>query len=324
METVRGRPGDRSPADITSRGWKEIAVAVWRNITEHRILELGAGSAFYLVLAISPTVAAGVSLFGLFADPGHVRDFVDQLTDVVPSGVLAILRSQLQTLVERAHGALGATLTFSMALSLWSANRATKALIDALNVIYGEREWRGFVRLNLASLALALGAMTFGFVAVAATVAVPLALRSTAFGEAPELLLRLGRWPLLLAISTLALALLYYLAPAREVPRWRWVTAGSAAASVLWLMSSLLFSAYVMHFAHYDRTYGSLAGIVVLMLWLWLSTVVVLLGAEIDAEMEEHAGERPSNRSDQAGLPTRTQKHEGRLGHGATGPKLSD
>ena len=308
METVRGRPGDRSPADITSRGWKDIAIAVWRNIAEHRILELGAGSAFYLVLALSPTLAAGVSLFGLFADSQHVTEFADQLSDVLPSGVLDILRSQLQTLVERARGELGATLGFSLVLSLWSANRATKALIDALNIIYGEREQRGFVRLNLASLALAVGALAFGLVAVGATVALPLALRSTAFGDATELLLRLGRWPLLLAISTLALALLYYFAPAREVPRWRWVTAGSGAASLLWLMSSILFSTYVMHFAHYDRTYGSLAGIVVLMLWLWLSSVVVLLGAEIDAEMEEHAGERPSNEPDQAGLPTRTHK----------------
>jgi membrane protein len=307
METIRGRPGERSPADFTARGWKEIATAVRHNITEHRILVLGAGSAFYAVLALSPTLAVGISLFGLSVDSQRVAELLDQLSDVLPTGVLDILRDQLQKLVEHSRGRLGATLAFSVTLSLWSANRATKALIDALNIVYGEMERRGFVRLNLVSLALTAGAFLFGLIAMTTTLVLPLILKSTDLGAARDILLRFGRWPLLLAISTLALALLYYFAPDREVPRWRWVTAGSGAASLLWLVSSILFSWYATHFANYDRTYGPLAGIVVLMLWFWLSSVVVLLGAEVDAEMEEHAGERPSNEPDRAGLPRRTR-----------------
>src|ERR1044072_4143351 len=148
METIRGGPGERSPADFTARGWKEIATAVRHNITEHRILVLGAGSAFYAVLALSPTLAVGISLFGLSVDSQRVAEVLDQLT-----GVLDILRDQLQKLVEHSRGRLGATLAFSVTLSLWSANRATKALIDALNIVYGERERRGFVRAQPERLA---------------------------------------------------------------------------------------------------------------------------------------------------------------------------
>jgi membrane protein len=181
-------------------------------------------------------------------------------------------------------------------------------VIDALNIVYGERERRGLIRLNLASLCVAAGAILVAVATLGAMIVLPLILRSIAFGAATETLLRIVRWPLLLAIATFALALLYYLAPDRERPRWRWVSSGSAAASVLWLMGSILFSWYARNVANFGRTYGSLGGVVVLMLWFWLSTVVVLLGAEIDAEMEEQAGERPSNEPGRAGLPARDHK----------------
>ena len=301
MDTVRGPPVDRSPADITSRGWKEIATGIFHNVADHRLLVLGAGSAFYAILALSPTLAALVSLYGLFADAERVTDLLTGLSGVLPPNVIDVLRDQVQTVGHHARGTLGATLGVSLVLSLWSANRVAKALIDALNIVYGERERRGLVRLNLASLCLAASAVVMAVIALGGTVVLPLVLQSITLGRITEILL-IVRWPFLLGVGTLALALLYYLAPDRERPRWRWVTSGSAAASVLGLVCSILFSWYATHVANFGRTYGSLGGIVALMLWLWLSIVVILLGAEIDAEMEEKVGERPSNEPGHAGL----------------------
>jgi membrane protein len=308
MDTVRGPSVDRSPADITSRGWKEIARGIFHNVADHRLLVLGAGSAFYTILALSPTLAALVSLYGLFADAERVTDFPAALSGLLPPNIIDVLRDQVQTVGHHARGTLGATLGISLALSLWSANRAAKALIDALNIVYGERERRGLVRLNLASLCVAASAVVMAVIALGGTVVLPLVLQSIALASVTETLLRIVRWPFLLAVGTLALALLYYLAPDRERPRWRWVSSGSAAASVLWLICSILFSWYATHVANFGRTYGSLGGIVALMLWLWLSIVVILLGAEIDAEMEEKVGERPSNEPGRAGLPGRDHK----------------
>ncbi|MBV8188684.1 MAG: YihY/virulence factor BrkB family protein [Alphaproteobacteria bacterium] len=300
---------DPTPAEAAARGWKDIGRAIYRNVSDHRILVLAAGSAFYAILSLSPTLAAAVSLYGLFADSRRIGALLDQLSGVLPGGMVDVVRDQLQRLIEHPRSTLGITLAVSLALSVWSANSGTKSLIDALNIVYGERERRGFIRLNLASLALTLGAIVLAVLAVAATVVVPLALAYVGFGGATDTLIAVGRWPLLLATITLALAVLYYFAPDREHPRWRWVTTGSVVASILWLVSSLLFSWYAANFAHYDKTYGSLAGIVALMVWLWLSTVVVLLGAELDAEMEEQAGERKSNDPREVGLPKRAKGH---------------
>ena len=307
MESVRGQRRDYGPANITARGWKDILKAIYHNVSEHRVLALGAGSAFYAILALSPTLAAGVSVYGLFANSKRIARLPAELASFLPGGVIDIIRDQLHRLTEHPRTTLGLTLAISLTLSLWSANRGTMAVIDALNIVYGEQERRGFVQLNLVSLAVTACAIVFALLAVAATVVLPLALTYVGFGAVTDNILAVARWPLLLAAVTVALALLYYFAPDREHPRWRWVTAGSAAASLLWLVSSVLFSWYAANFAHYDKTYGSLGGIVALLMWLWLSSVVVLLGAEIDAEMEEHAGERKSNDRARAGLPSRAK-----------------
>lgn len=173
MVSVRGEPGKRSPTDITGRGWKEIIRAVYQNVTDHRLLVLAAGSAFYVVLSLSPTLAAIVSLNGLFADPQRVADLSEELSDVLPAGMSEVLRDQLHRLTQQARSTLGATLAVSLALSVWSANRATKVLIDALNIVYGERERRGLLRLNLASLVLTAGAIVLAAVAVGGTVVPP-------------------------------------------------------------------------------------------------------------------------------------------------------
>lgn len=255
-------------------------------VRDHRVVAIAAGAAFYGMLALPPALAAGVALYGLFADATDIERLVGRLDGVLPSAVIDIVREQLQRLVTQQPRALSLAFLGSLVMSLWSANRASKVVIDALNLVYGERERRGFLRLNATSLVLTIGALLFALLAVALTVVVPALTRSAALEGAVDLAVAAGRWAVLLLAVWLALALLYRFAPDRTHPRWRWTTAGSAIAAVLWLVSSVLFAWYAAHFGTYDRTYGSLSAIVVLMIWLWLGMVAVLLGAEVDAEME--------------------------------------
>lgn len=255
-------------------------------VRDHRVVAIAAGAAFYGMLALPPALAAGVALYGLFADATDIERLVGRLDGVLPSAVIDIVREQLQRLVTQQPRALSLAFLGSLVMSLWSANRASKVVIDALNLVYGERERRGFLRLNATSLVLTIGALLFALLAVALTVVVPALTRSAALQGAVDLAVAAGRWAVLLLAIWLALALLYRFAPDRTHPRWRWTTAGSAIAAVLWLVSSVLFAWYAAHFGTYDRTYGSLSAIVVLMIWLWLGMVAVLLGAEVDAKME--------------------------------------
>jgi membrane protein len=296
--------------DIPARGWKDISIAVIRNISDHRVLVMSAGSAFYFMLALSPMLAATVSLYGLATDASEIEHVSEGLSGFLPAAVIDIVRDQLQKLTAQSRTTLGLTFLGTFSVSLWSANRGTKAVIDALNIVYGERESRGLVRLNLVSLCLTASAIVLALFAGTATVLLPFALKLVDAGAETEAVLRFGRWPALLVAVSLALALVYYYAPDRDHPRWRWVTAGGAAASALWLTSSILFSWYTSNFSTYNWTYGSFGAIVALMAWLWLSAIVVLLGAEVDAEMEEHVGELDSNDADDVGLPRRSGPHQ--------------
>ena len=260
--------------------------AIYDKVRDHRVVAIAAGAAFYGMLALPPALAAGVALYGLFADATDIERLVGRLDGVLPSAVIDIVREQLQRLVAQQPRTLSLAFLGSLAVSLWSANRASKVVIDALNLVYGERERRGFLRLNATSLVLTLGTLLFALLAVAMTVVVPAISRSIGLEGVVDLAVAAGRWAVLLAASWLALALLYHFAPDRPHPRWRWTTAGSAVAAVLWLVSSVLFAWYAARFGTYDRTYGSLSAIVVLMIWLWISMVAILLGAEVDAEME--------------------------------------
>jgi membrane protein len=309
MQKVRKRRHSDGRAGIAARGWSAMK-AIYQRVSNHRVLALAAGSAFYAVLALSPALAAGVSVYGLFADAKRIASLVGELSSVLPDAVTAVLRDQLQRLAEQPRSTLGLTLAASLALSLWSANRGTKAIIDALNIVYGVSERRGFVRLHLVSLAMTAGTVLVAVLAVAATVVVPLAMAYIGF----DAVLAVARWPLLYIVVTAGLAALYFLAPHRASPDWRWVIVGSAVASTLWLVSSLLFSWYAGNFAHYNKTYGSLGGIVALLMWLWLSTVVVLLGAEIDAEMEQRSqGQAPSQPSSFPDAVEQRAVHGGQL-----------
>lgn len=281
----RGRLAS-APSDIPASGWKDILWRVYENLTEHRILAVAAGVTFYALLAIFPALAALVSLYGMFADPGTISQRLNDLSSVVPGGAIQVIGDQIKRVASQSSGTLGLTFVITLAVSLWSANSGVKALFDALNVAYGEREKRSFLNLNVISLAFTATAILFVLLALAAMVVLPFVAGFLGLSQVADWLIRIGRWPALLVVIVLAIAVLYRHAPSRETAQWRWISWGSAFAAVAWLVVSFLFSYYTAHFGSYNKTYGSLGAVFGFMTWIWLSVTVILLGAELDAEME--------------------------------------
>jgi len=284
-EQGRGREA-ATPTDIPARGWKDILWRIYEEITKDRILVVAAGVTFYALLALFPAIAALVSIYGLFADPATIQDHLNSLSGVLPSGALEIIGEQVKRISSQGGGALGFAFFFGLAISLWSANAGMKAVLDALNVAYGEEEKRSFVQLNLRSLAFTLGIIVFIVVAIGAIVIIPIVLNLVGLGSAAEWIISLARWPVLLASIMLLLAALYRYGPSRESAQWRWISAGSIVAAVIWVIASMLFSWYVASFGSYNETYGSLGAVIGLLTWMWLSTIIVLVGAELNAENE--------------------------------------
>ena len=284
-ETDRGRDAS-SPSEIPAKGWKDILLRVYANFGEHRILALAAGITYYSILAIFPALAALVAVYGLFSDPASIAKHLDQAAGFLPGGAIEVAREQLTHVSSQGGQTLGWTFIIGLVISLWSANAAMKSLFDTLNIVYGERERRGFIGLNAISLAFTLAAIAFVLLALGSVVAVPVILDYLWLSDFVDILVRIARWPVMFMVLAFALALIYRFGPSREAPRWRWITWGSVIATVLWVVASLLFSWYAANFGSFNKTYGSLGAVIGFMTWLWISAIVILLGAEVDAEME--------------------------------------
>jgi membrane protein len=277
-ETGRGRSA-RSPARIPASGWKDILWRTYHQIGDDRLLAVAAGAVFYMLLALFPAITALVSLYGLLADPGAINDQLLLLQGVMPEGAIGIVKEQITRFTQTSNSAFGLGFFFGLALALWSANAGMK-------VVYDEREKGGFVKLTIVALAFTLGGLAFVILALGAVVIFPLALASIGFESRSAELIAILRWPALFVIVMLALAMLYRYGPSRTPARWQWLSVGSLFAALAWLAVSALFSWYLANFAHYDATYGSLGAAIGLMMWLWLSVIVILIGAELNAEME--------------------------------------
>jgi membrane protein len=284
-EAGRGRSAD-TPSDIPAKGWKDILWRVYRGISENRIPLISAGVTFYTLLSIFPGIAALISIYGLFADPSTIASQLDTLANVAPGGALQLLRDEMTRLASGGSTTLGIGFIVSLAISLWTANSGVSALFDALNIVYGETEKRGLFRYYLATLTFTIGAIVFLLLAIAVVVLLPVALAYIPLPGGTDLIVKIARWPIIFVLITFGLALLYRYGPSRTQPRWRWITWGSAFASIAWLAASVLFSWYVANFGSYNKTYGSLGAVVGFMTWIWISIMVVLVGAKLDAEME--------------------------------------
>jgi membrane protein len=274
------------PSQIPPQGWWMIAKRTVFQANEDRLLTEAAGVTFYTLLALFPAIAALVSLYGLVADPATIGRQIDMLSGVVPGGGMQLIEEQVRRVASKPPTALGIGVLSGLAISLWSANQATKAMFDALNVVYEEKEKRSFVRLTLMSLAFTLGGLVFAILAMVAVVVLPVLFGFVGLGPTVEWVLRVARWPILILLVALILSALYRFGPSRQNARWQWVSWGSAFAAVFWFLGSLGFSFYVENFGSYNETYGSLGAVVGFMTWVWISSVVVLLGGELNAEME--------------------------------------
>ena len=285
VERGRGRLASH-PSQIPARGWKDIATRVYKSISEDRILAESAGITYYALLAIFPAIAALVSIYGMFADPAEIASTLRSVEGILPGGAIDVVREQLTRIAAQPRSTLGLGAILGLLVSLWSANAGIKALFDALNIVYGEKEKRGFFSLNATSLAFTIAAIGFLLIAIGAVAVLPAILKHLPLGYVLEWIISLLRWPILLAAVVVALAFVYRYGPSRDRPKWKWVTWGSAIAGVLWLGLSALFSWYAANFGSYNETYGSLGAVVGFMTWLWISAIVILLGGEINAEME--------------------------------------
>ena len=279
----RGRSA-KKPSDIPARGWKDILLRVYRGISDDRILANAAAVTFYALLALFPAVAALVSIYGLFADPASIQQQLNSVSGVLPGGAVDVIRDQLNRLTTQPRGTLGISFFVGLVISLWSANGGIKAMFDALNVVYEEREERSFVKLNAITLAFTVAMIAFVVVAMACIVALPVALAY--LPGFIGLVLNIIRWPVMLALIALALAFIYRYGPSREEPKWRWLTWGSAFAALAWLGFSAIFSFYAANFGTFNKTYGSLGAVIGFMTWMWLSVAVILIGGKLNAEME--------------------------------------
>ena len=305
--TEKGERG-REPittAEIPPRGRKDILLRIYANVSKHRVLALAAGMTYYSILAIFPAIAALVAMYGFFSDPTTIAKHLDQLGGFLPGGAIDIAREQLTRVAAKGSQTLGLTFLVGLATSLWSANAAMKSLFDTMNIVHGENEKRGFVKLNAISLGFTIGGVLFVLGALGSIVVVPVILNYVGLSGAGDLLLRIGRWPAMYLVLTLALAVIYRYGPSRESARWRWITWGSASAALLWLAVSGLFSWYAANFGKFNETYGSLGAVIGFMTWLWISAVIVLLGAEIDAEMEHPTSRDTHDRIAEADDPRR-------------------
>ena len=282
----------------TKDGWKEILLGTFRSISEDRVLAVAAGVTFYGLLALFPAIGAIVSLYGLFTDGASIRDNLDRISNILPGGAIEIISDQIQRVAAAGSGTLSFSFLLSLGIAIWGANAGVKAMFDAINIAYRAKEERSFFRLNLISLAFTAGAVTFILLALGAMVVLPVAVHYLGLDSAMEALLRYGRWPLIWLLVAFGLALLYRFGPTDSLnPKWRWISWGSASASLVWLVASIVFSWYAANFGSYNKTYGSLGAVIGFMTWMWISATVFIIGAVLNSEIEKAAGEPHAQRS---------------------------
>jgi membrane protein len=281
--------------------WKRVLYNTYQEINNDRLLALAAGVVFYGLLALFPAITALVSCYALFANPASIANHLATLQTIMPLGGYSIVQEQINRIISNGTGSLSLAFFASLTLALWSANAGLKAIIDALNVVYEVKERRSFITLNLVSLTMTVGAIIGLLLAIGAVVVVPVVISYLPLGSFGAEVVAWSRWPAVIVLLMLGLAALYRFGPDRDDPRWQWLGVGNVVAVLGWLAGSLLLSWYLGSFANYDATYGSLGAAIGLMMWLWITAIVVLVGAELNSEIEAAAGKRPSTQKEQIG-----------------------
>jgi membrane protein len=285
LEKGRGREAER-PGQIPAAGLKDVFWRLYAAITEDRVMLIAAGVTYYLLLALFPAMAALVSIYGFVSSPADIAERIGVLGTVMPADALNIFLEQLKSLASQDGATLSIGLIAGLGIALWSANNGMKALFEAMNVAYGEDEKRSFIRLNAISLLFTLGTLILVAVLIIAVGVVPAVLSFLWLDRWAEILISVARWPLMLLFVVGGIAMLYRFGPSREPPKPRWLSWGTAFAAVFWLIASVGVSYYLANFANYNATYGTLGAMIGFMVWTWISVIIVIIGAEINAELE--------------------------------------
>ena len=281
----RGRSAE-NPLEIPRRGWKDIALRLKDEWSDDHVGLSAAGVAFYSFLALIPAMAALVSVLGLVVRGRDPEEVINDLFGALPQDARQLLSDQLTSLTEQSTGSLSFGLVTGLLLSLWSASGAVGQLVKTMNIVYDEEDTRSWIHRRLLAIGLTLGAIVFVASAVFIVVGLPAVIDQTGLGIGTRRLLNILIWPALAIAFGMALTVLYRVGPDRSSARWQWVTVGSVFAVGAWIAATLGFRLYVASFGSYNETYGSLAAVVVMLMWLWITAVIVLLGAEINAEIE--------------------------------------
>ncbi len=280
-----------NPSQISGKGWKQIALRIKDQLAEDHISIVSAGVAYYFFLALFPTFIAAISIFGLIMDPAQVQQQISQAASILPEQSTKMISDILEGIAGKSEQALGWSLILSIVFSLWSAQQGTKAVFEGINIAYNEVDERGFFKRNGLTLLFTLIGIIIGIICIALVIVFPALVEGINLPSYTlETIVQWLRWPLLALIIMGVLALTYKIAPDNHDPKFKWVSWGAVIATILWLAGSILFSFYISNFGNYDKMYGSFAAVIILMLWFFITAYVILLGAEINSEIERHAG----------------------------------
>jgi membrane protein len=285
MEQDRGHDAE-APWQIPARGWTDILRHAWKNAEKQNLSLVAGGVTYYLLVAMFPTLVALVSLYCLVANQTDVTRNVQSLSDMFPSSTVRVIGDELRQLVSASSKNLGLGVIISIAIALWSGVRGMRGIMTALNIAYDRTEARSFIRFNATALLLTVVAIAGGLIALVLVAGLPLVLSEGSLHGPGSWIGLVVEWPVLIMCAMGMMALIYRYGPDRSKPEWKWASPGVIVATILWVAGSILFATYVYHFGSYNRTYGSLGGLLVLLTWMWLSAFVVLFGAEINGEAE--------------------------------------
>jgi len=288
-------PNEQTPAV----SWKGVLWRTFQGINDKNLFLIAGGVTYYVLLALFPALLALVSLYGLLFNPLQVETQVNAMAGVLPDSARELIGTELHQIVSASGGALGLGTVLGLVFALWTASRGMSGTMSALDIAYGEPETRSFLRFNLVALAMTLALLAGVLLAIVLVAGIPAAVASlgTSAGGIFRWVAPIVEWPLLIVVLMTLLALLYRFAPDRHPPKWHWLTPGAIAGALLWILGSLGLRAYVANFANYNAIYGSLGAVVVLLTWLYLSAFAVLLGAQINAEVERAGGGGTGNGS---------------------------
>lgn len=281
----RGRHATK-PEQIPKLGWLDILFRVKQQVSRDNTALIAAGVAFYGLLALFPAIVSIISIWALMFDTQQITQQIAAISRVLPPEAAELVRQQAEQAGEGAGAGMNLAAIGGILLTLYSSSKGMKGLMEGLNIIYGEQEKRSLVKKTSITLALTLGAIVVTLVTLGTIIVIPATVALLGLDNVTGTLINLARWPLLLIVAMLALAILYRYAPDRANPRWHWISIGSITAVLLWIAGSIGFSLYVRSFGNFNQTYGSLGAFVILLMWFWLSAFIVLMGAQLNSEME--------------------------------------